>query len=127
MRRVGWRSLGTSALAAVLLAGSTAPAVASPAATASAGTGGQSTSLAATTCASAPKPSRHYLGLVAHDLPPSTTYLHRFVRAAGVKPNLITYFQNFGKPFVPSPEEAPQAARLHLVRPEQERELAAGG
>ncbi len=87
MRRVGWRSLGTSALAAVLLAGSTAPAVASPAATASAGTGGQSTSLAATTCASAPKPSRHYLGLVAHDLPPSTTYLHRFVRAAGVKPN----------------------------------------
>jgi Glycosyl hydrolase family 26 len=93
---------GISALSAVLLAGSTTPAVAGSAATTTAGTGGQATSLAATTCTSAPKPSGHYLGLVAHNLPPSTTYLHRFVRAAGVRPNLITYFQNFGKPFVPS-------------------------
>ena len=41
----------------------------------------------------------HYLVLVAHDLPPSTTYLKRFAKATGVRPTLITYFQNFGKPF----------------------------
>ena len=102
MLRLGWSSLGINALTAVLLAGSTAPAAARTTATVTAGTGDRVTSLAATTCTSAPKPSGHYLGLVAHNLPSSTTYLHRFVRAAGVKPNLITYFQNFGKPFVPS-------------------------
>jgi len=110
MRRPGWSSLGTSALAAVLLAGTAATATASTAATATAsiaatataGADSRAMSLAATTCTSAPRPSGHYLGLVAHDLPPSATYLHRFVRAAGVRPNLITYFQNFGKPFMPS-------------------------
>ncbi len=58
--------------------------------------------VAATSCTSAPRPRGHYLGLVAHNLPPSTTYLRRFSKAAGVKPNLITYFQNFGRSFVAS-------------------------
>jgi mannan endo-1,4-beta-mannosidase len=97
MRRLGWSSLGASALAAVLLlAGTTATATAS--------VSGQGARLAsaAGSCSSAPKPKGHYLGLVTHDLPPSTTYLKKFAKATGVKPNLITYFQNFGKPFVAS-------------------------
>lgn len=96
MRRIGWSSLGASALAAVLLAGT--------AATAAAGVSAQGARLApaAASCRSAAQPKGHYLGLVAHDLPPSTTYLKRFTKAAGLKPDLFTYFQNFGKPFVAS-------------------------
>jgi mannan endo-1,4-beta-mannosidase len=93
MGRPGRAALSVGVLLAVLSAGSTASAAAS------AGGKGTPRVTAAGSCRSAPAPRGHYLGLVAHDLPPSTTYLSRFTSAAGVRPNLITYFRNFGQPF----------------------------
>src|ERR1039457_5967324 len=93
MRRLGRVTLSTGLLGAVLLTGTTATAAAS---ITSQGTPRVS---AAGSCSSAPVPSGHYPGLVARDLPSRTKYLNRFADATGVRPNLITYYQHFGRPF----------------------------
>lgn len=129
MRRLVQVTLCTSMLGAVLLAGTAATA------TASVSSRGTRLAPAGGSCSSAPTPSGHYLGLVTHDLPPSTTYLNRFADAVGIKPNLSTYFQNFGQAFSASNAcmiTGPGRAAVHpdraveAVHPERHREWQMG-
>jgi mannan endo-1,4-beta-mannosidase len=93
MRLLGRATLSVGVLGAVLLTGTTATATASISSHAAPRVS------AAGSCSSAPVPSGHYLGLVGRALPPRTKYLHRFAKATGVRPNLITYYQHFGRRF----------------------------
>jgi mannan endo-1,4-beta-mannosidase len=57
---------------------------------------------AASGCSSLARPKGHYIGLVAHDFPGSTTWITNFTDATHVRPNMIQYYTGFDQPFDPT-------------------------